>query len=192
MMERPSDAESYSAQHKAALHGRRFILKVCMTNTGKILEFQNRMLMVLVAQLLSTWCGKATWAGIWSFEGKPVIEPHTVVKLWAANRCCFGVSSTQMPFIVRGPTLNPTFIEEYTAKNILNAIDFATGWLSNCWKDHYWVKGLGPNGQCIISRREVEQMYHAEMRAAGWSITESVIQADGSLLGKKLSERRIV
>ncbi|HCR52447.1 TPA: hypothetical protein DIV48_02240 [Candidatus Kaiserbacteria bacterium] len=189
-MDRPNDVESYGSYPKKALNGRSFVLRVCLPQKDKIIQVQNRLLMELVAHLLM-WGGRAQWAGIYSFEGKIVVSPWTTRRVWDAARGGYGLPTKVASFVVCGPTLNPTFIENYTSQSLLNAINFAYQWLD--WGEGpYWARVIGPDGRIILTRHEVRQMYHAEMRAAGWTITESLIQTDGSLLGKVFSERRVV
>ena len=190
-MDRPMDVEGYSTYHKKALNGRGFLLNVCAPRKDRIIRFTSLMLMELIARMLM-WGGRALWASIHDFEGNVVVSPWTARRIWNAAGGKYGRPTNSSPIIVCGPTLNPTFIEEYTSQSFLKAIDFAAYWLDDAWDGPYWVHVIGPNGRIILSNRELHRMYHAEMHASGWTITESIIQTDGSLLGKKLSEMRIV
>lgn len=66
-------------------------------------------------------------------------------------------------------------MEEYYYSDLLGAMSFAVNWLWQ-YHDSYWVVLRGPNGKVILGNREVERMYHAEVRASGGSITMMSVQ----------------
>lgn len=174
-MQMPYDVESHLGKgfgYESRVD-RQFKLIVRLASHNRPIGFRGRFLMELVKQALA-WRGKALRAHIESFEDKIVVSPKTVSALWAADAACYGRPSARHPFIVRGPTINPTFIEEYTAQNIWNAVRFGAHWIHNSWNEPYWVKVLAPNGTIVVRDSTLQRMYRAEIKAQGGSIVEYI------------------
>ncbi len=194
-----NNVKNYGCHHAMALVGRGFFLRIGLKD-GCVADFYSRELMKLVKDALS-WQGNALWARINDSEGHVVISAKTMSRLWVAAVGCYGVASEETPFIIRGPILNPSHIVWYYSLDLFGAVNFATDWLNNSWDDPYWVTICGPNGRVILGNRELERMYHAEVRSRGHSITITLVRpSDDTVVSGNcavrlpviLSESRIV
>lgn len=166
--------------HEKALVGRGFFLRISLKD-GCVADFYSRELMKLVKDALS-WQGNALWARINDFEGRVVISAKTMSRLWAAAVGCYGVANEETPFIIRGPILNPSHIVWYYSLNLFGAVSFASGWLNDWYDDPYWVTVCGPNGRVILGNRELERMYHAEMRGRGHCINVMLVRPSDDVI----------
>ena len=194
-----NNVKNYGVHHAQALVGHGFFLKIGLKD-GCVADFYSRGLMKLVNDALS-WQGKALWARINDSEGCVVISAQTMDRLWAAVAGRYGVASKEAPFVIRGPTLNPSHVVWYYSLDLFGAVNFTTDWFNNGYDDPYWVTICGPNGRVILGNRELERMYHAEVRGRGASITVMLVRPsdDISISGNCavrssviLSEHRVV
>lgn len=160
------DNGQYVTNYKKALEGRLFALKVRMPGGHKIFEFRDCLLVKLVAFML-TWGEKSEAAWIESFDGTVTVSSETVARLWEAKRRYPGSTET-MPFVIRGsPILTPTLVQSYRSASLLGAIDFAVGWFYDPHETPLWVEVATAEQSILVSKGEMQQMHHEDMRAAG-------------------------
>lgn len=175
-----NNVKDYGCHHAMALVGRGFFLRIGLKD-GCVADFYSRELMKLVKDALA-WQGNALWARINDFEGRVVISAKTMDHLWEASVGRYGVASEETPFVIRGPILNPSHVVRYYSLDLFWAVNFAADWLNNWWDDPYWVIICGPNGRVILGNRELERMYHAEVRSRGYSITVMLVRPSDDVI----------
>jgi hypothetical protein len=142
-----------------------------------ILETRAPLLIDAVKQAL-TWRTKARWAEILDFERKMVLSRARLGRLWRAAAGSYGRPTKDKPFIVCGPTINPTFMEEYWTLDLLKAVDYAYDW-QGYGEGPYWCEVRGPDGRIVLPRCPIEMMHRAEVKSYGGSIVEMIIQVGG-------------
>lgn len=170
------DLRHYRTYHRPAKEGREFILRIGTQHSG-VVEVRAPLVIAGVKQALS-WRTKAKWAELLDFERTVVLSRARVARLWRAAAGEYGKPAKKAPYIVRGPTLNPTFMETFWTVDLFMAVDYASYWQSLC-EGPYWCEVRGPNGKIVLSRLPIERMYHAEVKGSGGSITETVIRVGG-------------
>jgi len=170
------DLRHHRTYHREAKEGREFILRVRTKKRG-IVELGAKLVIDAVSLALK-WRSKADWAELLDFERKTVLSGTRVARLWRAAAGEYGRPTKEHPYIVRGPTINPTFMEEFWTLDLLKAVDYAYYWQSLC-EGPYWCEVRGPNGNIVLSRMPIERMYHAEVKGYGGSIVTMVVSVGG-------------
>lgn len=193
-----SDLTHYRTYHRPALAGREFVLRI-MTHRSGAVVFRHTLLVDALKQALS-WCHKGEWIELRDFEGKVLVSRVRFARLLRAASGDYGIPSKERPYMVQGPTINPTFMEEYWTVDLLKALDYAVHWQSNC-DGPYWAEVRAPNGKLVLPRSVVMELYHASVKAYGGSITVSIIRTTDKFfvgpgfcmqLGEVVESRRIV
>lgn len=178
-MERSWDVKDNRSYHRSALPGREACLSVRHGREGNPSVIRGNLVDLLKVAL--PYAGKVYSASIVDYRGKVVVTPRLMTMFWAAELGCFGTGSDTAPYTITGPTINPTFLEQYHSIDLFGALDFAVWWAGSD-EDPYWIRLRGPNGRLIMSPKTVEGLYHSSFGAAGGSITVSLVRPSNNIL----------
>ncbi len=178
-MMRPWDVKASRTYHRKAIDGREFLLRMRLPN-GNIAVWKHKLIMDALKHAIA-WRRPALWAEVLDYEHNPVISKTMMRRLWWAADHGYGRPNRDTPFRVKCEVYLD-FIHEYYSMTLLDAIDFASFHYDNGWEDTRWTEVRGPNNWVIMPRRVTQRMYHAWFKAAGGSITASLIVVESSFM----------